>query len=367
MTQLFNVPAAVQKVAGQGLVLHKEFPLEGVGGLKLAETLTSGNPVEPPVLARMRRFFVVNERHYMGEAALAHRPVNSPLMRSWDLHGGQAGKTWCEAAYAEARSRGFIEEDSWVTLLKSDAQQVYEALSFGAWRWEYDMDPSRAARFVEEYHRSTGVNLDLAAAFGSGRNSVAQAMMRRAQNESPFKVLARNLLREEYRALARQDMAEVKRSIGHASLNWPGLVGMAVLGAREPKLGRIVMEGYPAPPLLGKNPLPVMLYSEPVASYVSYFHPLGARYVPNHPSGLLAEMGSLMHDLHEGKRLNESAALDTMSRARLWTGSNGLAGNVAHVLFEAARRKDWGLFLDALPLESPVRRPFEQFAGVRSR
>jgi hypothetical protein len=71
--------------------------------------------------------------------------------------------------------------------------------------------------------------------------------------------------------------------------------------------------------------------------------------------------------LHAGKRLDEGAVLDTMSRARTWTGENGLAGNLGHVLIEAARRKDYPVFLDALPLDSPVRRPFEQFVGVRSR
>lgn len=362
----FNVPAAVKKTAAQALALHKEHPLEGVGGIKIAETLTGGNPVEPATLARMRRFFAVNERHYLTEAALAHRPANSPLMRSWDLHGGQSGKTWCEAAYLEARNGGFVEDDPWVTLLRSTPDQVYEALGVGAWRWEYGMDPARAARFVESYHRATGTNLDLAKAFGSGRNAVSEAMIRRAQNENPFKVLARNLLRVEYQALAKQDMMEVKRSIGHPSLNWPGVIGTAVLAAREPKLTRLVMEGYPEPPMLGRDPLPVMVYSEPVADYVNYFHPKGAQFISNHPPGLLAEMAALVNAMHAGKPVDMGTALGTLSRAKAWTGSNRLAGNVGHILLEAARREDWPLFLDALPLDSPVRRPFELFLSARN-
>lgn len=363
----FNVPAAVRTVAAEALRLHKESPLEGIGGVSIAEALTSGGAVEASTIARMRRFFTVNERHYMTEASMSHRPQSSMLMRSWNLHGGQAGKTWADATYAEARKAGFIEEDPWIMLLRSTPDQVYEALSMGAWRWEYDMDPARAARFMEEYHRSTGVNLDIARAFGSGRNAVSEAMMRRAQNDNPFKIVARNLLRAEYRKVAEEDMREMKKAIGRPALNWPGLVGIATIASRKPELIRGVVEGYPAPPMIGRAPLPLMAYSEPVSSYVAYFHPRGCQFTGNMPPGLLAEMHALANAIHGRFRLDEAATQNLLDRARTWTGGNGLAWNVGHLLLEAWRREDWPVFLEALPLDSPVRTPFEHFAGVRSR
>lgn len=363
----FNVPAAVRTVAAEALRLHRESPLEGVGGVGIAETLTAGGAVEVETIARMRRFFTVNARHYMTEASQSHRPATSPLMRSWGLHGGHAGKTWADATYAEALKAGFTEDDQWVTLLTSKPEQVYDKLALGAWRWEYDMDPPKAARFAEEYHRTNGVNLDLSKAFGSGRNAVSLAMMRRAQNENPFHVVARNLLRAEYQAVAAQDMAEMKKAIGRPALNWPGLIATVAVASKKPELIRPVLEGWPEPPLIGRAPKPLMEYSEPVSSYVAYFHPLGPQFVGNMPPGLLAEMHALTVGVHRRQPLDERVARDVLKRARAWTGGNKLAWNVGHLLIEAWERQDWPVFLDALPLDSPVRTPFEHFSGVRSR
>lgn len=367
MPVTLNVPAAVRSVAVEALRLHRESPLEGVGGVAIAETLTSGPALTVEHIARMRRFFTVNERHYITEMSLSHRPLTSPLMRSWGLHGGQAGKTWADAAYTEACKSGFVEEDQWVRLLRAKPAEVYEALSMGAWRWEYGMDPARAARFMEEYHRSTGVNLDIAKAFGRDRNAVSEAMIRRAQNDNPFKIVARNLLRAEYRKVAEQDMREMRKSLGRPSLNWPGLIGVAVLSSREPGLVRPIIEGHAEPPGLGRSPKQLMAYSEPMSACVAYFHPRGPRFAGNMPPGLLAEAHSLTGAIHRGDRLDEVEARTTLRKARTWTGENGLAWNVGHVLLEAWAREDWPVFLEAIPLDSPVRTPFERFAGVRSR
>ena len=366
MPLTFQTPQVVRTVVDAALRMHRAHPIHDVGGVSVAEALASG-PVAPETVAKMRRFFVVNERHYLHEAGLSRHAINSPLMRSWELYGGHVGKTWADVTYCQARQNGFIEEDPWVTLLKLRPSEVYERFAFNAWRWEYDLTPQRAARFVEEYHRSTGLNLDIASAFGTGRNAVSEAMIRRAQNTNPFALLARALVRDAYRKAATQDMIEVKAAIGKPALNWPTLIGYTVLASRAPAAAKLVVEGTPAPPLVGGRPEPLMLYSEPVAAYVAYFHPRGPRWKPNTPTGLLGEMADLMQRAWAGRPIVEEQAREVLSKGRYYTGGNALAWNLGHTLLEAWKRREWEILLEAIPLDSPVRHPFEQHVGVRTR
>lgn len=362
---MFQVPQAVRTVVEDALRLHREHPLDDVGGVRVAEALAAGS-VGPDVVARMRRFFVTNERHYMHEAALAHSAVNSALVRSWGLHGGHAGKSWADLTYCDARRNGFIEEDQWVTLLKLVPSQVYERFAFNAWRWEYGLTPQRAARFIEEYHRSTGLPLDIAKAFGAGRNAVSEAVLRRVQNANPFALVARTLLRDTYRAASERDMAEMKKAIGRPALNWPSLIGFGVLASRDPEAARAVVEGTAPPPAIGDRPGPLMAYSEPVAAYAAYLHPRGARWVSNAPTGLITEASALFRAAFEGRTLREDDVRETLEKGRAYTGANSLAWNLGHTLLEAWRRRDWELLLEAVPLDSPVRLPLERHVGARS-
>lgn len=366
MPLTFQVPQVVRHVAEAGLRMHREHPIQDVGGISIAEALRSGT-VGPDVVAKMRRFFVVNERHYMHEAGLSHHAINSPLMRSWDLYGGAAGRTWSDVTYAEARSNGFVEDDQWVTLLKLVPSQVYERFAFNAWRWEFGLTPQTAARFVEEYHRSTGMNLDIASAFGSARNAISEAILRRQQNENPFSMIARQIVKAAYKEAATRDMAEMKRAIGRPALNWPSFIGYAALASRDPQAAASIVEGTPAPPLLSAKPEPLMRYSEPVAAYVTYFHPRGPRWLPNTPGGLIGEMADLAQRAYAGKVLDETRAREVLSKGRSYTACNDLAWNLGHTLLEAWRRREWDVLLDAIPLDSPVRRPFEKHVGVRTR
>jgi len=352
------VPQAVQKVAREARVAHQRSSTipEEVSGVAVAEALGTGR-VDAAVVKRMRRFFAVQGRHFANARQLQHTFGNSALVRAWQLHGGQAGRAWSERI-----AEDLDEEDPYVELLRAPVEEVYARLSLGAWRWEYGMDAPQAARFVEEYHRATGTNLDLDKAFGSGRNAVAKAMMRRAMNESPFKQLAAAIMRDEYRKAASLDLRALRESVGQPALNWSEFVGFVVLGAHARETLDEMLEGRPPVPLFGRDPFPIFEYSSPVASYVTYFHPQGTLFErASVSSPVQMRMARLMHAIEAGELRNTHEARQTLREAALQLGRNHLAGGVAHVLLEAWVREDWSLFDAAIPLDSPVRAPFERF------
>lgn len=358
---VFVVPQAIQKTAREARAAHLRTPLpEEVSGVVVSEALVSGR-IDDATLKRMRRFFTVQRRHFESVTQLQHTFDNSPLLRSWALHGGEAGRVWCERVSAD----GHAPADPYVALLEASPEEVYARLSLGAWRWEYDMSPAQAARFIEEYHRATGTNLDLDKAFGGGRDAVAKAMMRRAMNESPFKQLARALMRDEYRKAAQLDLRQLRESIGRPALNWPEFISFVVLGVRAPEA---LDEVFNAPvPLLAAVPASVFQYSAPLASYVTYFHPRGALFEAASTSpGTSVRMAKLMSDMCAG-RAHEATAQQTLREARVETARGRLAAGLGHVLLEAWERSDWPVFLDALPLDSPVRGPFVAFAEAVDR
>lgn len=357
----FVVPLVIQGTARKARLDHQKSPLpEEVSGVSVAEALESGR-IDEQVLRRMRRFFHVQGRHFTNAAQLMHTFGNSALMRSWALHGGDGGRAWAERVYVEAQKEGMVDDDDYLTLLKATVDEVYARLSAGAWRWEYDMDPPKAARFVEEYHRATGLNLDLAKAFGQGRNAVAQAMARRAMNENPFKQLARALMRDDYRKAAKLDLREIRESIGKPAMNWPEFIGFVVLGTHCHEAIEEVLGHLPVPLYGVDRPASVFAYSPPISSYLTYFHPAGALFEQvGADSQTRIRMARLMWMVQEDEVASEVTARDSLEVARCATAKHGFAAGLGHVLLEAWRQRNWSAFLEAIPLDSPVRTPFEQ-------
>lgn len=357
-----TVPRAVREQAKRALVLHQRTPVNGVGGVAIAERLAEGE-VEFETVRSMRRFFTVNEKERADSLQLQHTAQNSPLVRSWSLHGGDAGKTWAEATYAVGLSSGEVEEDQWVTLLRLEPDRLYERLNFGAWKWEYGMDARQAARFVEEYTRTHRTDFRYDRAFGANGESVKSALIRRVEGDNPFKMLARAVTHAHLVECARMDLVEHRRSLGHPTLNWPEFIAYFVIAAHDSKVGSHLTDESAPFPWRGRDVRSIMEYIDPVASYVTFFHPKGACYHKDHPQGLLSGIDQLMWQAGEGELVSEVVARETLHAARGWTARHHHARGLGHTLLEAWRRREWDWFTEALPLDSPMRAPFVAFVA----
>ena len=360
-----TVPRAVREQALRALKIHRRTPVHGVGGVSVAEQLAAETRVDFEAVRRMRRFFVVNERDYRDSLQLQHTPQGSALMRSWGLHGGDAGKVWAEASYKAGLKTGEVEEDQWVTLLKLEPITLYERLGFGAWKWEYGMSAQQAARFVEEYQRTHRTDFRYDRAFGDGGESVKNALLRRIEGDNPFKTLARAVTHRHLVESAGKDLVEHRESLGHTTLNWPEFVTYFVLAVHEAETIQKLADSHPFP-WRGRDVQPVMEYVDPVASYVTFFHPKGSCYYKDAPQGLLAGIDRLMVQANGGTLTDERFVRETLHKARTWTAKHHHARGLGHTLLEAWAKKEWDWFLEALPLDSPLRTPFAKFvAGGR--
>jgi hypothetical protein len=310
----------------------------------------------------MRRFFTVNGRERADSLQLQHTAQNSPLVRSWSMHGGDAGKTWAESTYAKGVAEGEADEDQWVTLLRTEPDQLYERLNFGAWKWEYGMDARQAARFVEEYTRTHRTDFRYDRAFGESGEAVKTALIRRIEGDNPFKTLARAVTHKHLVASARMDLVEHRRSLGHPTLNWPEFIAYFVIGAHDSKVGSQLSESSSFP-WRGRHPRSVMEYIDPVASYVTFFHPDGACYHKDAPQGVLSGIDHLMWQVSEGELTNEVQARELLHAARGWTAHHNHARGLGHTLLEAWARREWDWFVEALPLDSSMRAPFMAFVA----
>jgi len=357
MSGKHTVPRAVQESARKALDLHKTRPLTGVGGIVVAEALVEG-PVPIETVQKMRRFFTLHARAFTESEQLQHTVTDYPLMRSWALHGGTSGKVWSEGVYKHED----VEEDGWVTLLRATPDELYERMSFGAWQWEYGMSLQQAARFVEEYQRANGIDFLFDRAFGESGESVRNALLRRIEGDNPFKQLARTMLRDQYRDASKLDLSEHKKSIGHVALGWPEFIGYFVLAAHAPELAEEVVPSAHDYPWRGKELRPLLEYPETISAYVTFFHPKGALYEREAPQRLFADMDRLLWNALEGE-LTEAFARETLFSARRWTAGNHRARGLGHTLLEAWARREWDLFLEAIPLDAAVRPRFETFAG----
>lgn len=332
----------------------------GVGGTTVAERLTAEPSVDFDTVRKMRRFFTVNERDYRDSLQLQHTQQGSPLMRSWGLHGGDAGKVWSEAAYKSGIQGGEVEEDQWVSLLRLEPNLLYERLGFGAWRWEYGMSAPQAARFVEEYQRTHRTDFRFDRAFGDNGESVKNALLRRIEGDNPFKSLARAVTHHHLQEHAGKDLVEHRESLGHPTLNWPEFVTYFVLAVHEAKTIKDLASAYVFP-WRGRTPQPVMEYLDPVASFVTFFHPEGSCYHKDAPQGLLAGMDRLMVQANAGTLVDECFTRQILHEARAWTAQHCHARGLGHTLLAAWEGKEWDWFLEALPLDSPLRTPFVSF------
>lgn len=383
MNLTYEVPLSVQRAARRTLELHQAQPLQDVHGIRVAEALASGR-VTVDVVARMHRFFTVNAREYAAESQNMRTEVDSATVRSWLLHGAEAGQRWAEKVHRQAESEGYLSGDAELFRLSPD--EIYARFSAGAWRWEYDLDPRKAARFVEHYFRATGWNLDLGRAFGSSAGAVGNALHRRFHSPDPFReaALALECRDVEYRLAAELDLQELLGSCGvlqeslpltlwkgalsdaqAAKLVWAPFVAYVILATERPDLIAELNKGSKRPPDLHQDPATPTQYHDALNTYITWFHPKGSKY--DNPSAdpkfadLPEQVFDLMYRAYYGKTIPAVLAHKVLGAMRRWTAQNKKAGSLFHVYNADWKKANWQHILDALPEDADIRPAFAEF------
>lgn len=356
-----------------------------MSGIAVAERLASGSVTAQDV-ASIVRFFRVNARHFGARMQECKTSRVDGLCRSWMLRGGDHGKVWAERHEAMLVRAGLLTEDAYAVLLSVDPDEIYARFAAGAFRWEYGLDtPALAARFYEDYHRATGVSLDLSLAFGESSRAVANAIMRRTYGPDPFAKAKRALQFEcaEYRLAALVDQQEMRASglvenikpfllqktpstlpKSTIQMVWPVFVAYSILASERPELLVNLHADSFKPPTLDQEPKALLQYCDAVRIYVSFFHPKGSLFVPvlgTKFEDLPAQIEDLMLRAHLGKKLIPAQVQKILGAARRWTAENKLAGSLFHIYNADWRKGNWASILEDLPPDSDVYGPFSEF------
>ena len=390
------VPDGVQKSADAALRLHRDpaHKLEDVHGLAVADALATGH-VTLDVVQKIDRFFAVNNKPYVEEMQALRTIHDSATIRSWEMHGSDAGRAWAHRVVREAAEAGLIEADPIVELLKLPPEGVYDRFSVGAWRYEYNMDPKKAARFVEEYTRATGQQLELTRAFGAAAPAVGNAIYRRYNTPNPFKELFKSLMVDdpEYREAVESELdylrtimtredARLEESIARAvfysmapptaaKILWPPFVAYLILTVEAPAILQDEIQGVfekYKPPAPDETPKTFQQYGDTVNTYITYFHPTGTRYVD--PSAdkdaayLPDEMYEILRRAFYGKLVTTKMLREALFTAAYWLKKNKLSGPFFNLLVMDWRKKNWKGILDRIPEDADVRDAFARFAKL---
>lgn len=394
MPLVLEVPEAARLAAQRALDLHDAAPLPDTAGMAVAKALIGGT-VTFDVVERLVRFFAVNEKPYLDEVVQGLRTEHdSALARTWMLYGAESAQGWATAAYAKAVEDGLIVEDPQVALFSLTPDEVYPRFTVGAWRYEYDLTPAKAARFVEEYARATGQWLDIGLAFGNDAQAVGEAIYRRYASPNPFKEAAKALMSEDstYLSAANLDLAELSYGLGDsvaldesmpwiklnatnvaalAKLLWAPLVAYCVLAVEKPEAIAALNKGNLRPPKLDETPKHFTNYTDAVNTFITYFHPKGKHFVdPTNDkqfSGIDAEMFAIMNAAYFGRHLTATAVRKVLGKARRWTAQNKMAGSLFHVFNADWGKANWQHILDSIPDAHDVRPAFEAFANAKPK
>lgn len=390
----FLVPGPIQKVAKRGLEAHAdpEWKLSDVVGISLADSLASGH-VTIETVAKMHRFFAVNSKPYVEEVQRFRTLQDSATVRSWHLHGAEAGRAWADRVFKESVAKGLIPADPVSELMSLRPEGIYNRFALGSWRFEYDLDPRKAARFVENYMRATGWPLDLRQAFGRGSEAVGNAVYRRYHTPDPFRQAFRAMMVEdvEYRIAAQCDLEFMRRNIPPsdrlvletfkqqvfmtmnpkqaAKIVWAPFVAYFILASEAPEILKPLNDISVKPPNETQKPKTWTLYHDTINTVIAYFHPKGSRYVDpvedKKFASIDADVMFLAWQAYYGKKkLQPTLVQKLLGAARRWMAKNKLAGNLFHLFIADWKKANWQHILDNIPLDADVRPYFEKFIGT---
>jgi 8-oxo-dGTP pyrophosphatase MutT (NUDIX family) len=392
MADTFQVPLAVQRIAGSALATHRATPaLDDVTGVTLAERLVGGT-IDADTIGKMYRFFRQNARMYAAETQRFRSEQDSGLVRSWLLHGAEAGQVFAAGLYRQLVTEGAIPEDPLDALFAATPEQVYARFQAGAWRWEYGLTPSSAARFVQAYTEATDQQLELPKAFGDAAIAVGNHIWRRYHGLTPFEQARRalNIDDESLRLAAHADLAAFRdfplglvESLNWKTLqtaparkaaadSWPAWLAYLILAVEAPALLKDLHAESYRPPALDEKPKPFLQYHDALNVWVMYFHPQGRRY--HNPDteetakkfhGLTATLHDFMVRAWRGKKIQPAVAKKVARVARDWVHLNKPQGltfaGTFNILIDYWKKGAWQELLDALPEDADVRPAFQAF------
>lgn len=391
MADAFPVPLAAQRAAGRALATHRATPgLEDVTGVTVAERLVSG-AVDADTIGKMYRFFRQCGRMYADETQRLRSEADSGLVRSWLLHGAEAGRTFAAGLYRQLQAEAQIPEDPLDTLFDATPEQVYARFQMGAWRWEYGLTPSSAARFVQCYTEATGQHLELPKAFGEAAATVGNHIWRRYHGPTPFEQ-ARRALKiddESLRLAAKADLDAFRNfplglveSLNWKSLqaaparkaaadSWPTWLAYLILAVEAPELLKDLSAESVRPPELDEKPKSFLQYHDALNVWVMYFHPQGRRYHDPDTAeakkfhGLTATLHNFMVRAWRGKKIQPALAKKVARVARDWVHLNKPQGltfaGTFNILIDYWKKGAWQELLAALPEDADVRPAFQTF------
>jgi hypothetical protein len=267
-------------------------------------------------------------------------------------------------------------------------EQIYARFQAGAWRWEYDLNPRKAAAFVQHYTDATGHQLDLPQAFGDSALSVGNQVWRRYHGPNLFQQ-ARKALKIDDWSLKRAAQADLrayqhdlpltealnwkkleKATPRQAADVWPVLVAYVILAIESPARLATVHATSAKVPRLDERPKSFLRYHDALNTWVMHFHPLGKRFVPPDAEfvSMTAELYDLMLKAARGKRLRANPVRRTLWVARAWLHKNRRKGqtlaNSFSILLAHWKRKDWQAILDVLPQDADIRPAFAEFVAA---
>lgn len=384
-----TVPESVRSTASRGLEAHADGPrLSDVHGVALAQRLSSGSITMEDVF-KMYRFFRVNTTPYQTAVQEMRTENENATVRSWLLYGGEAGKAWAGRLYMKAIAEKQAHADPILELFELRPEQVYGRFSVGAWRYEYGLDPSKAALFVEQYMLATGYPLDLRKAFGESAEAVGNAVYRRYHTPNPFETLARaQMVRSPmYEEAVRADLNAMQASMGHSvtleealspnffkskhvSLRvetglWSTAIAYLILAVESPKLLKPI-RGSAAPPSKDHTTKPYTAYCDANRTYIAYFHPSGPRYkdpfFDEAFQGLDDDVYQMMRRAWYGQNLKTNLVRTTLKQVHDWLAKNKFKVQIFRVLLQHWRSKNWQGILEHIPMDADVYGPFSTLA-----
>ena len=377
----YAVPISVQKVARAAHALHDAgtHPLDDVQGEAVAFMLSTGE-VQLGTVSKMHRFFTVNDARYCAECDTLRTEVDGATTRSWFLHGGDAGRRWAAKVYRDAAAQGLVNEDPILDLFALDPNGVYGAFQAGAWRYEYDLNPRKAAKFVDEYVRATGATFDIRQAFGDAAPAVGNALYRRFHAPDLMRERMRELFEDEGNydgpyalideALKLNTWTSMAATAA-AKLTWPVLVAYLAVADKDAHITKKLnlapnrrIGGLHQPTLNAK------MYNDAVNTFNMYFNVNSPKYTDDKDpetlgfSDLEYELHDVMDEIGRGIQVTKSTILPLMKDALAWAKKSGNY----HPNFQAAVNSynvgDYAKLLAVLPVDSDVYPVFKETFGL---
>ena len=380
----YAVPISVQKVARAAHALHEAgtHPLDDVQGEAVAFMLSTGE-VQLGTVSKMHRFFTVNDARYCAECDTLRTEVDGATTRSWFLHGGDAGRRWAAKVYRDAAAQGLVNEDPILDLFALDPNGVYGAFQAGAWRYEYDLNPRKAAKFVDEYVRATGATFDIRQAFGDAAPAVGNALYRRFHAPDLMRERMRELFEDESNydgpyalideALKLNTWTSMAATAA-AKLTWPTLVAYLAVADKDAHITKKLnlapnrrIGGLHQPTLNAK------MYNDAVNTFNMYFNVNSPKYDDAKDAETLGfsdleyELHDVMDEVGRGIQVTKSTILPLMKDALAWAKKSGHYHPNFQAAVNAYNVGDYAKLLAVLPVDSDVYPVFKETFGLSAQ